>query len=447
MTGFKQELDISVVLWFAKASDVLFCHLQCMSPVPTALPTRHTSSDKTVCCFSQIDHWHDSTHNCDDLFVVKCINSCRATHSSLLTLASLLLQAGLSSGSPAYLQQALSGVKPSPLARVKIGALAAAEGSLRETAARKAALAALLGKGSSSASSSRSSRSSGVEASPGTPPGFDLNSPARAPFSRQRAVSSSLGAVPSTVLPRASGSSPTASATTASSPSLLASSSRTKPASSSVVTPSHANRRASTSNSIANRPAWRSPMSLSPALPPSPAGATPRARLPSTASQRRAVAQQPSPSPVSAGSARPVVTPSSTSVQAVINTSSATAASQPATARPRSSGRIGGQVKAGAAGGKTAQSTVAGTHRASLQGRLGATRPGPTRGAAASTQGPKAAVVEVAGRQGAAPVSSAPDGVTGQVRKGRAKNVTKVEAPTRVQPARRAKAPQHAWRG
>ena len=118
-----------------------------------------------------------------------------------------------------------------------------------------------------------------------------------------------------------------------------------------------------------------------------------------------------------------------------------------ATARPRASGRIASQVKASAAEAKAAQSTVAGTHRASLQGRSGATRPGPTRGAAARTKGAKAAVVEVAGRRGAAPVSSAPDGgEAGQVRKGRARSVTKVEAPTRVQPARRAKAPQHAWR-
>ena len=186
-------------------------------------------------------------------------------------------------------------------------------------------------------------------------------------------------------------------------------------------------------------------MSLSPALPPSPAGATPPARLPSTASQRKAVAQQPSPSPVSAGSARPAVTPSS--LQAMKNTSPATAVSQMATARPRASGRIASQVKAGAAGGKAAQSAVAGTHRASLQGRSGGTRPGPTRGVVASTKGPKAAVVEVAGRRGAAPVSSAPDGgQTGQMRKGRGRSVTEVEAPTRVQPARRAKVPQNAWR-
>ena len=192
-------------------------------------------------------------------------------------------------------------------------------------------------------------------------------------------------------------------------------------------------------------------MSLSPALPPSPSGATPPARLPSTASQRKAVAQQPSPSPVSAGSVRTAVNLST--VQAVKKTSPTTAVSQPATARPRASGRIASQVKAGAAGAKAAQSTVEGTHKAGLLGRSGATRPGPTRGAAAPTKGAKAAVVEVAGNRGAAVVSSAPvqrapdGGEAEQVRKGRGRSVTKVEAPTRVQPARRAKAPQHAWRG
>ena len=257
--------------------------------------------------------------------------------------------------------------------------------------------------------------------------------------------------------------------------SVAASNGRTRTMPTSAVSSGQVSRRAGISSSIADRPAWSPCFSRSSVFPTCFAeDRTPHSKRLTTASPHRAASSTPrSPSPVRAFVDSPAVEPSS--VQAIRRTgSNAAAARLMSTAKTGGSARADAQprgVRPTAAQSNAGRAGVQGTSRAGRAGQIkaGPAAPGPAAPAPA-VQRP--ATIRTTGRNRAAASTSAGQSVAKQreATSGRsivvqseagpaagpprqasrgnskAKSVKKEMAPTRIQPARRAKNPGHAWR-
>ena len=242
--------------------------------------------------------------------------------------------------------------------------------------------------------------------------------------------------------------------------SVAASNSRARTVPSSAVSSGQASRRSSTSNSTADRPAWNASFSRCFAVHTCLAEATPTSRRLTTASPHRATgSSQPFLSPARAVADSPAVEPSS--VQAIRRTGSNAAA-----ARLMSTGKTGGSTRTAAQpSGVRPTAAQSSASRAAVQGssRAGSTRAGPaapapasqrpanrSSKAAASTPAQQSLAVHrqaASGRSGAAQRVPGPAPVEPwQAIKGKVKAVKKEAAPTRSQPARRAKDPGHTWK-
>ena len=257
--------------------------------------------------------------------------------------------------------------------------------------------------------------------------------------------------------------------------SVAASNGRTRTMPTSAVSSGQVSRRAGISSSIADRPAWSPCFSRSSVFPTCFAeDRTPHSKRLTTASPHRAASSTPrSPSHVRAFVDSPAVEPSS--VQAIRRTgSNAAAARLMSTAKTGGSARADAQprgVRPTAAQSNAGRAGVQGTSRAGRAGQIktGPAAPGPAAPAPA-VQRP--ATIRTTGRNRAAASTSAGQSVAKQreATSGRsivvqseagpaagpprqasrgnskAKSVKKEMAPTRIQPARRAKNPGHAWR-
>jgi len=250
--------------------------------------------------------------------------------------------------------------------------------------------------------------------------------------------------------------------------SVAASNGRTRSVPSSAVSSGQASRRSSISTSIADRPAWSPCFSRSSALQTCFAeNRTPDSGRLTTASPHRATSSTcPSPSPVRAVVDSPAVEPSS--VQAIRRTGSNAAA-----ARLMSTAKTGGSARA-AAQPSAVRPTPAQSNagRAGVQGTTRATRAGQSKAgpaapvpavqrpatiratarsskAAASTSAGQSVAKNrgaASGRPGEVQSKSGPTPVEPkQARRGQDRTVKK-EAPTRTQPARRAKDSGHIWK-
>ncbi len=246
--------------------------------------------------------------------------------------------------------------------------------------------------------------------------------------------------------------------------SVAASNGRTRTVPSSAVGSGKASRRSSISNGIADRPAWSSSFSRSTAVHTRLAeDMTPVSRRLTTASPHRATGStQPSPSPVRAVVDSPAVEPSS--VQAIRRTgSNAAAARLMSTAKTGGSTRTAAQtsgVRPTAAQSSASRAAVQGTSRAARAGttraRPAAPAPAAQRPATRSSKAAESTPAEqsvaihrqaASGRSGVVQRESGPAPVElRQTKTGKARSVNKEVAPTRTQPARRAKDPGHTWK-